>query len=80
MIDYNLLTYTIKNGEPRAGLHVAERVHDLKNLLYTTEGSLVERTTGPWISSRRSGISLTSSLAVTETGSPSISIPSEKGE
>ncbi len=43
MIDYNLLTYTVKNGEPRAGLHVAERVHDLKNLLYTTEDSLVER-------------------------------------
>lgn len=43
MIDYNLLTYTVKNGEPRAGWHVAERVHDLKNLLYTTEGSLVER-------------------------------------
>ena len=43
MIDYNLLTYTVKNGEPRAGLHVTERVHDLKNLLYTTEGSLVER-------------------------------------
>ncbi len=42
MIDYNLLTYTVKNGEPRAGLHVAERAHDLKNLLYTTEGSLVE--------------------------------------
>ncbi len=33
MIDYNLLTYTVKNGEPRTGLHVAERVHDLKNLL-----------------------------------------------
>ncbi len=43
MIDYNLLTYTVKNGEPRTGLHVAERVHDLKILFYTTEGSLVER-------------------------------------
>ncbi|MEE9549413.1 MAG: hypothetical protein V3W08_03310 [Candidatus Binatia bacterium] len=39
MIDYNLLTYTVKNGEPRTGLHVAERVHDLKILFYTTEGS-----------------------------------------
>jgi hypothetical protein len=42
MIDYNLLTYTVKNGEPRAGLHMAERVHDLNNLLYITEGSLAE--------------------------------------